>query len=388
MRVNFGTAIIGAALAAALAPATAPAALPAARSYAEPASWLCRPEAPGPCGRPQDATIVAGDGTTTYQPWRPASAPAIDCLYYYPTISEDPSGNSDMDAGPEEAHIVEQQFARLGSQCRTFAPVYRSATSSALRAGFSPNPLPVDREIPYLDVRAAFRHYLAHDNKGRGFLLIGHSQGSGLINRLLREEIDGKPVQRQLVSAMILGNRVVVPEGKDVGGDFQSIPLCRAAGQTGCVISYSAYRATVPPPADSIFGRIDTPGMQVACTNPAALSGDGEALIPYFATRGGLFPGIDTWQALPGKSLDTPYATVPGLASARCARTQDGASYLAISVQGDRADPRADDVPGDVLVNGQPWASWGMHMSDVHLAMGNLEKIVALQAAAYQARAK
>ena len=31
------------------------------------------------------------------------------------------------------------------------------------------------------DVVAAWRHYLDHDNRGRGVVLIGHSQGTGML---------------------------------------------------------------------------------------------------------------------------------------------------------------------------------------------------------------
>ena len=33
------------------------------------------------------------------------------------------------------------------------------------------------RDTAYADVRAACRDYLKHDNKGRGVVFIGHSQG-------------------------------------------------------------------------------------------------------------------------------------------------------------------------------------------------------------------
>ena len=50
------------------------------------------------------------------------------------------------------------------------------------------------------DVKAAWEHYLAYNNVGRGVVLIGHSQGSGLLTRLIASEIDGKPVQVGIVS--------------------------------------------------------------------------------------------------------------------------------------------------------------------------------------------
>lgn len=98
----------------------------------------------------------------------------------------------------------------------------------------------------------------------------------------------------------------------------------------------------------------------LACTNPASLSGDGEALRPYFATQSGLVPNYEKWEALPGRPIATRYQTVPDLVSARCAKT-DGATYLAISIHADSDDPRADNVPGK---DRRP-ASKGLHSAEV-----------------------
>ncbi|MDT9111068.1 DUF3089 domain-containing protein, partial [Escherichia coli] len=78
---------------------------------------------------------------------------------------------------------------------------------------------------------------------------------------LIEREIDGKPVQARVVSAVLLGSNIGVPPGKDVGGDFKTMPLCRAAGQTGCVVTYVSFRASSPPPAGSRFGKADQPGL-------------------------------------------------------------------------------------------------------------------------------
>jgi len=94
----------------------------------------------------------------------------------------------------------------------------------------------------------SWNHYLQHDNNGRGVVLIGHSQGSGVLTQLIKNEIDGKPVQQQFISALLLGTSLAVPKGKDVGGAFQHIPLCHSATHTGCVIAYASFRSTIPPP--------------------------------------------------------------------------------------------------------------------------------------------
>ena len=91
--------------------------------------------------------------------------------------------------------------------------------------------------MQYDDVRDAWNYYLKNDNKGRGVVLVAHSQGSFILIDLIRREIDGKPIQSKLVSAILMGTVVPVPKGKDVGGAFQKIPLCHSASQIGCLIT-------------------------------------------------------------------------------------------------------------------------------------------------------
>ena len=51
----------------------------------------------------------------------------------------------------------------------------------------------------------------------------------------------------------------------------------------------------------------------------------------------------------------------------------------------DKADPRADTIPGDLLVLGQPLKDWGLHLVDVNLTMGDLVAVVGEQSKAYTA---
>jgi hypothetical protein len=281
------------------------------------------------------------------------------------------------------------QLARFGSQCRIFAPLYRQATLTALRAATTGKPIAVDRALGYNDVRDAWNHYLQQDNNGRGVVLIGHSQGSGVLTQLIRNEIDGKPVQSKIVSALLLGTNVSVPKGKDVGGAFKNMALCKSATETGCVISYVSFRSTVPPPANSRFGRAQGEGMEAACVNPAALGG-GSGVLHAYLTAGAT--SITGSAATPGPwvkdtTIDTPFVTVPGLLTAQCVSNEKG-SYLEVTVHGNPADPRTDDITGDVMANGQVNASWGLHLIDVHLAIGNLVDIVRQQGVAFQSATK
>jgi Protein of unknown function (DUF3089) len=362
----------------------------AKNDYGDGKNWLCRPGRADACAVDQSTTIVAANGTLTREDWKASPSATIDCFYVYPTVSTDTGGNSDMNAGAEENGVVRAQLARFASQCRVFAPLYRQATLTALRAATTGSPIAVDRALGYNDVLDAWNHYLQKDNNGRGVVLIGHSQGSGVLTQLMRNEIDGKPVQSKLISALLLGTSLAVPKGKDVGGAFQHIPLCHSASQVGCAIAYASFRSTIPPPANSRFGRVQAENMQAACVNPAALGGGSGELHAYLSAAGRSIVGSAAeprpW-VTPAKPIETPFVSVPGLLTARCVANDKG-SYLEVTVHGNPADPRVDDIAGDVMTNGEPNASWGLHLIDFNLAMGNLVDIVREQGKAYLAASK
>jgi hypothetical protein len=373
--------------AAALAQSSAPeGSSQAANDYSKPDTWLCRPGRKDSCAVDLTTTVVAADGKLTTEPFKANPNAPIDCFYVYPTVSNDQTPNSDMNAGPEEHSVIRAQFARFASQCKLYAPLYRQVTLKALRAAMAGGAgITADRKLGYNDVLSAWQHYLQNDNKGRGVVLIGHSQGSGVLMQLIKNEIDGKPIEAQVISALLLGTNVAVPVGKDVGGAFQHMPLCRSASQLGCVISYVSFRNDVPPPANSRFGRIPTEGMTAACTNPAALKGGKGELHAYLSSGAN---GVSTSSAQPkpwvnsGQAVDTPFVSVPGLLTGECV-TSDAGSYLAVTTNGNPADPRTDEISGDVVANGQVMKDWGLHLIDANVAMGNLIDIVAQQSKAY-----
>jgi len=363
-----------------------------ATNYGLDANWLCRPGRADACAEDQTATLITADGRMTHEAFALAADPLIDCFYVYPTVSQDPGGNSDLIPGHEETFVAQWQFARFGAQCQTFAPMYRQVTLTSLHArmngvaGPQPNP-----ETGYDDVLAAWRHYLAHDNHGRGVVLIGHSQGSSVLMRLIKDEIDGKPVQAQLVSAILLGANVVVPDDADVGGTFQHIPACRAATQLGCVISYVSFRETAPPSASGFFGRAVDPlsretitDAHALCTNPANLAGGAGPLHSYFPTDFGRWAPSDFSWITSEQTIDTPFVSTPGLLSAECV-TNGPSTYLAVQVHAGADDVRTHDTPGDVIVNGRLFADWGLHRVDVPVAIGDLVDIVGSQGEAYAA---
>ncbi len=362
----------------------APAAAPVPRNdYTDPATWLCRPGRADACVVNLDATVIAADGTMTHEAFKADSDAPIDCFYVYPTVSNDPDFNSTMAVEAEERTVVLHQFARFAARCRLYAPMYRQVTLTALKATMMGKPMAGDRSVGYNDVHDAWNEYLAHDNHGRGVVLIGHSQGSGVLTALIAKEIDGKPVQARLISAILMGTSLQVPKGADVGGSFKTIPLCRSSSQIGCVIAFASFRADSPPPPNSRFGqpRGDT---VAACVNPAALGGGSGALNAYLSNGGiaGAASGPAPAWTNPPKPIDTTFVKVPGLLSAQCVADEHG-DYLAITLHPTPGGARTNQIAGDVVVGTTVLKDWGLHLIDANLTIGNLLDVVGDETRAY-----
>ena len=128
--------------------------------------------------------------------------------------------------------------------------------------------------------------------------------------------------------------------------------------------------------------------MSAICTNPAALAGGTADLHAYLSTAGSTITATTKprpW-VIPERAVETPWVSVPGLLTARCT-ANEYATYLEITVNGDPADPRTDDIVGDLFAGGQMLPDWGLHLIDVNLAIGNLIDIVRQQSKAWIARA-
>lgn len=364
--------LIAAAVTAASPASAQPRAVADAPDYSKPSSWLCLSGRSDVCSNPLPTTALNASGYGSSGASTVATDPAVDCFYVYPTVSNDRGFNSDLTTGPEEKLAAQTQFARFASVCRTFAPIYRQMTVSAvvsLAAGSDVGPA---ARTAYGDVLAAWRSYLANYNHGRPFVLIGHSQGSAMLIQLIAREIEGRPEAKRMKLAIIAGYNVLVPQGKLVGGTFKSTPLCNAPGETGCVLTWASYRDRNAPPPGAMFGYAAQPGMTVGCVNPALPgSVDWVKLDSYWYTRSGNpVPGGPIQWSSEGPP-PTPYVRTDGLVSGKC--ITDGArGYLSIRTSHSHGDRRTDRIGGEIGVLGMFLPGWGMHLSDIAEAQGDL----------------
>lgn len=353
---------------------------PAARAgaIAEPPEtvWLCKP------GDPDNPCLDVDLGGNSYLPsggqerfsFQPASAPPFDCFYVYPTQSAQETPNANLDRDPELKRVAVNQASQFSRLCRVFSPVYRQYT-------FNGEITDQVRDTAYEGVRNGFYDYLRNHSRGRGFVLIGHSQGASHLSRLIDEEIDGnRELRERMISAIVPGsNNIYVPKGELIGGNLESIPACSEGDQLGCVMAWSIFldRAGAGLPVNSSFGRLatgywiypeerpDPDQFEVLCTNPAALSGGN-----------GNLDALANLYAFAGNSGD--WSRYRDFYLAQC-QTGPDASWLDIT----EIPGTNPDIPLPINLINRPGGD--LHLGDLNLVLGNLITIVARQGKRYVA---
>ena len=324
--------------------------------YGLEANWICRPGDEGACAGGLDVLTLTAEGTKSVQKFVSAANPSIDCFYVYPTVSRETSRYSDMQLTSEVEDAARTQAGRLASVCRLFAPIYRQLTETGLYAVLAEHKTP-DWRQPYADVLAAWRWYVTHENHGRGVVLVGHSQGSILLQKLIAEEVDGQRDQEFLVAAFLGGDlSFPVARGRDAGGVFHHVPLCMARAQTGCVYVWNSYLADDRTPK-RIFGASPPTPLVAGCASPAAPGGGVGDLKAYLERPSGGLPS------------GPRYVAFPGILAGQCVADADG-NVLRVSVRPGRFAGLATTAL-HAGVDGAP-EGWGLHGLDMDLMQGNL----------------
>jgi len=338
-------------------------------AQAEDTVWICKP------GQSDDlcaGTIagntnpVPGEQSQPLEYTRPANAP-IDCFYLYPTQSTQPTPNSNLDKDPEIRRVVVQQARMFSSVCKVYAPMYHQVTNTGNQLAYNPVV-----ETAYQSAKAGFEDYLKNYNKGRGFIMIGHSQGSAHTARLIDEMVDKNAnLRKRFLGAIAPGANISVPKNENVGGMYDNVPACSEVGEFRCLIAYSTYKGdpgATPAFSSLEFGywvypeaRPDPTKYEVVCTNPALLDGGDGKLLPL--------ANFDYLVGAPASETATPWQSLPDYYSASCERSGNK-HWLNISRVND-ADSRLD--LGQAVASGNNY-----HVPEVNLAEGNLLTIAGM----------
>jgi hypothetical protein len=138
------------------------------------------------------------------------------------------------------------------------------------------------------------------------------------------------------------------------------------------VIAYSSFGQA--PPAHARFGRDATTTTHVLCVNPASPgSVAATPVTPLFPSA--LLQLAGSRLGVTVKPVSTPWVAYPGLYTAQCRRTGT-ASWLQITSTHVHGDTRP-------LVRPLFGAGWGLHATDVNIALADLVDVVAAEAKTY-----
>lgn len=198
---------------------------PPAPDYADRKFWAALPD------EIDDADAVPpGSGFSDEQ-----AAAKADVFYVHPTTFVSSDGwNAKSDGYPLEVYGLRpiKQASVFNGSARVYAPRYRQATLYAFVDDKNGSPA---LDLAAADVRAAFDYYLKNFNKGRPYILAGHSQGSLMLLRLMRERLDQAAGRRdsRFIAAYLPG-WAVRPE------DFTELRPCERPGEISCYVSWNS----------------------------------------------------------------------------------------------------------------------------------------------------
>lgn len=165
----------------------------------------------------------------------------VDIFWVYPTILFGDAGwlmdntNTQLQAAAKGTLI--KQASVFSGQANLYAPFYRQMNMAALSLSEAERNTII--EYGYEDVKKALNYYLKHHNKGRPFILAGHSQGSNILTDIAIEEWGSLGVEKQLVAAYLIGWSITPANLKE----NPALAICAAPDQTGCFITYNTVAA-------------------------------------------------------------------------------------------------------------------------------------------------
>lgn len=171
---------------------------------------------------------------------------SIDVFFIHPTTYTQKMtdgwnadvNNTYINAKTDYSSIL-YQASVFNAVAKIYAPRYRQAHLSAF---FSTDTASANKafDIAYSDIKNAFQYYLDNFNQGRPFIIASHSQGTKHASLLIKEMIEGTPLQQKLVMAYLIG--MPVPSNY-----FSNLPPCRDSLQTGCFVSWRTFRQNYLP---------------------------------------------------------------------------------------------------------------------------------------------
>ncbi len=161
----------------------------------------------------------------------------VDVFYVHPTTFGDKNAwNADAKTPLVFGKFdpIKVQASIFNGSAQVYAPRYRQATLYAFHGGSSADQA---KRIAKQDIQNAFQYYLKHFNKGRPFILAGHSQGTLVLVPILKY-LDTHPSEN-FITAYIPGIAIKADE-------FETIKPCTSATDTHCFNVWNTKRWGIP----------------------------------------------------------------------------------------------------------------------------------------------
>jgi hypothetical protein len=237
--------------------------------YAQPASWVAKP------GLGSDPSHWLPEGLSSV----PAGNAAI--FYIHPTTYLDRDRwNAPLDPGGETDFrtrlFVQSQASAFNGVGKIWAPRYRQAAFGAFLLKSEDAHKALD--LAFSDVDAAFRQFLSSIPPSEPIILAGHSQGALHLSRLLQRY--GSSLKGRIVAAYVVG----WPLSTTADLPALGLPACRAADQSGCILSWLSFGDPANPELvlnsyEHSSGLAGTPRRRedLLCVNPISGTQDGVA---------------------------------------------------------------------------------------------------------------
>ena len=327
-------------------------------AYQDPAMWLSRPGI-GLDDAARWQPAMQGEGRQLPQEDAPEQDFAV--FFVHPTSYLDRANwNAPLDDAESQAIArlyVRGMASPFNQASEIWAPRYRQATFGAFLTDSTEAQKAID--AAYSDVEQAFEFFVASVDEDTPIVLVGHSQGTLHLLRLLREKLADSPIKGRVAAIYAVGWPISVAHDLPALG----FPACATPSQAGCVMSWSTF-AEPADPSSVIEAYSGSPGFDgqmrgdsaILCTNPLTGGIGGEA--PAEANLGTLIPEAD-------------YSTgelIPGSVPARC----DERGLLLI---GDPPEVGSAVLPGN-----------NYHVYDIPLFWQNVKQDVGRRVEAWAAR--
>ncbi len=235
-------------------------------------------------------------GTTDYsisQNWLslPATVYNADVFYLYPTTSWTKDNTTSRICAIEDtlmrkgaASAFARQATAFDTAANVYAPYYRQDNSSP------DNRLIVIAGAPTEDAIAAFDYYIRHFNKGRPFILAGHSQGANIVCNLLAGYLKDNPaVYKRMIAAYVIGG----PVTQAYLNENTHLKFATGPDDLGVIISYNTEAPTIVGANPVLYGMVSL------VINPINWKRD-ETLASKQQGLGSIFPNsAGVWEKIP-----------------------------------------------------------------------------------------